>query len=517
MSGGIGLGISNHGTAFNFGTLVGGKANGGMGASVGYKCVLTNEAGGVIDGYDGVVAGGYAQVTNFGTMIGVSGGAVVMSKSTARLNAEAGSVFEGVAIMGGALFDAVGGTTSLTGFATSGQVEGAGTIALDSGHSYFDAGSSLTAAAVRIAGAATEVFVDTKLAFARTWDQTAGTLYVTSGDQITFTGAGDTFTGLVTGHGAVLFTGGSDTFSNVSLSATKMVVNGPAITLNGTVNLTTTMTVTSTAVSVATAGAALQGGGSLNLSNTAANAIKGATASAQLSVTDGKVTGAGTISGLVLAVGAKGVINANQSNGLTINTGASTIVNAGLIENVGAGGMTIAGAVNNTGTLLVSNGFLNVEGAVSGAGTVRILGGTVKFGSTFTENVAFGAAGRLELAHATTYAGKVSGFSKTGATSFDLDDIAFGSTTVAYSGTTASGVLTVSDGTHTAKITLIGDYTASSWVTTSDGHGGTSIHDPTAPLASAMAGFGAGSDGSSPPSVDGSGRVAHLLAHASRA
>jgi hypothetical protein len=96
----------------------------------------------------------------------------------------------------------------------------------------------------------------------------------------------------------------------------------------------------------------------------------------------------------------------------------------------------------------------------------------------------------LELAKSTTYTGQVTGFSKTGTTGFDLLDIAFGGSTKAtYSGTTASGVLTVTDGTHTAKITLIGNYTASTWTVASDGHGGTSIHDPTAPLVQAIAAF----------------------------
>jgi hypothetical protein len=40
----------------------------------------------------------------------------------------------------------------------------------------------------------------------------------------------------------------------------------------------------------------------------------------------------------------------------------------------------------------------------------------------------------------------------------------------------------VSDGTHTASLTLIGQYTATSFAAASDGHGGTMITDPP-PLA----------------------------------
>jgi hypothetical protein len=68
-------------------------------------------------------------------------------------------------------------------------------------------------------------------------------------------------------------------------------------------------------------------------------------------------------------------------------------------------------------------------------------------------------------------------------------------------------VLTVTDGTNTAHITLMGNYTASTFTVSSDGAGGTKVVDPTkatlttppkqplaaAPLVIAMASFGAGS------------------------
>jgi hypothetical protein len=95
--------------------------------------------------------------------------------------------------------------------------------------------------------------------------------------------------------------------------------------------------------------------------------------------------------------------------------------------------------------------------------------------STFTEAVTFtGTTGVLELAHSQTYSGTISGFSTTGGTSLDLADIAFVSSTKAtFSGTSASGVLTVTDGTHTAHINLTGNYTASTFTASSDGNGGT--------------------------------------------
>ena len=68
----------------------------------------------------------------------------------------------------------------------------------------------------------------------------------------------------------------------------------------------------------------------------------------------------------------------------------------------------------------------------------------------------------------------------------NLPDIAFGSqTTLAYSqnATGMGGTLTVSDGTNTAHILLLGQYVAGQFTSASDGHGGTLIGDP--PVTSA--------------------------------
>jgi hypothetical protein len=44
-----------------------------------------------------------------------------------------------------------------------------------------------------------------------------------------------------------------------------------------------------------------------------------------------------------------------------------------------------------------------------------------------------------------------------------------------YSGDTSGGTLSVTDGTHTANIALLGNYLASSFATSSDGLGGTNV------------------------------------------
>ena len=74
----------------------------------------------------------------------------------------------------------------------------------------------------------------------------------------------------------------------------------------------------------------------------------------------------------------------------------------------------------------------------------------------------------------------ISGFSHGGTTSLDLRDIGFVSASEAiFSGNVSGGVLTVSDGTHTARIKLLGDYTKATFTASSDGHGGTVVVDPS--------------------------------------
>jgi hypothetical protein len=124
---------------------------------------------------------------------------------------------------------------------------------------------------------------------------------------------------------------------------------------------------------------------------------------------------------------------------------------------------------------------------VTSAGSAVISAGTLTFGSSFSEAVAFtGTSGELVLAQSQGYVAQISGFSLTGGTSLDLKDIGFVSAGEAtFSGTATSGVLTVTDGVHTAHITLIGDYLTSTFTASSDGHGGVIVVDPRRPASTA--------------------------------
>jgi hypothetical protein len=75
--------------------------------------------------------------------------------------------------------------------------------------------------------------------------------------------------------------------------------------------------------------------------------------------------------------------------------------------------------------------------------------------------------------------GTISGFGVPGG--IDLRDIAFSSgTTMGFvgAGDNLSGTLTVSDGTNTAAITLLGRYVAGNFTKQRDGNAGTLITDP---------------------------------------
>jgi Galactose oxidase-like, Early set domain/Bacterial Ig-like domain len=98
-------------------------------------------------------------------------------------------------------------------------------------------------------------------------------------------------------------------------------------------------------------------------------------------------------------------------------------------------------------------------------------------------NVTFasGATGNLILDASSQFTGTIAGLNSAAPfDTIDLADIAFGSnTTVVYLASSAdTGTLTVSDGTHTANIALLGKYSPTSFKIASDGHGGTAVVDP---------------------------------------
>jgi hypothetical protein len=112
-------------------------------------------------------------------------------------------------------------------------------------------------------------------------------------------------------------------------------------------------------------------------------------------------------------------------------------------------------------------------------------GGQLEVANASSSTVTFlGATGKLILDHSATFTGQIVNLTGNGNLSssdqIDLKDIAFGSGThESYSGNTAGGTLTISDANgDTAHLTLVGNYTNSTFTLSSDGDGGTIVIDP---------------------------------------
>ncbi len=106
-------------------------------------------------------------------------------------------------------------------------------------------------------------------------------------------------------------------------------------------------------------------------------------------------------------------------------------------------------------------------------------GGTLELASLFSGTLSFAAGtGTLKIDNSSSFNGSIGGQLAIGDV-IDLADITAGANaSIGYSGNNSPGTLTVSDGTHTARIVLSGNYALANFTASSDGHGGTSIVDP---------------------------------------
>jgi uncharacterized membrane protein YfcA len=129
----------------------------------------------------------------------------------------------------------------------------------------------------------------------------------------------------------------------------------------------------------------------------------------------------------------------------------------------------LAGAAAVLGLKVNSNTAGPADVTISGTSQAEIFGAS-------SQNVIFaaGASGTLKLDSALNYAGNISGLSI--GDTIDLTDLAYGpNMTVAYSVTNTGGTLSVSNGTETAHIALLGNYLQSEFAASSDGQGGTCV------------------------------------------
>jgi hypothetical protein len=162
------------------------------------------------------------------------------------------------------------------------------------------------------------------------------------------------------------------------------------------------------------------------------------------------------------------------------------VSNSGTLEATGGGGLVIESSIDNSGTLWANGGNVAIDGAVTGNGNAMISGtATLEFGAASSANTTFAAdaAGTLQLDDSFDFSGVVSGLD--GNDHLDLADIQFsGQLQMNYTANAGGtgGTLSVSDGTHSANITLLGQYDAGGFQANDDQHMGTLVtyHPPIA-------------------------------------
>ena len=143
------------------------------------------------------------------------------------------------------------------------------------------------------------------------------------------------------------------------------------------------------------------------------------------------------------------------------------------------------GVINSASTVIDVSGKLALDlGNMSQAATIAA-GASLELTGAVSGSITFKAVtGTLILDKSTQFTGKIYGLSGDGNPNssdiLDLRDIAYGTgTKVSFSGDSSGGVLTVTDAqNHAAHLTLVGDYTHSTFNLSSDGAGGTLVIDP---------------------------------------
>ena len=396
------------------------------------------------------------------------------------------------------MLDVVSGTATVSGVLTNRAIVGAGTLSLAEG--FLGSGAALDCAAVHQTASTGKLGVYADIADSHLWSQTAGaTLFVQTGDKMSFSAVGDYFAGTVSGGGALSLNAGYDRLSKVTWSVADVSIGATTtVAMSGAIDIAGAVTSAAHLVRIEATGVTLTGGGAVTL--TGASEIYGFSSVPHFTNKD-TIKGGGQLGHGSLIIDNAGVIEGSSTTTLDV-AAYGTLVNSGLMEAAGAGhDLTILGPVRSTGTLESVGGTLTVGGAVTGVGTIRVDGGKVAIGGATAEAVTFVSTGRLALSDSVGFTGAVSGFSHTGTTSFDLRDILFSGANVSYSGTATSGILTVTSGAQTAHIHLIGDYLTATWTLSNDGSAGTVVVDPTKPsspaaqalrMVTASASFGAG-------------------------
>lgn len=176
--------------------------------------------------------------------------------------------------------------------------------------------------------------------------------------------------------------------------------------------------------------------------------------------------------------GAQEVETSGTATDTTINPGgAQDVYGSAFQTTINGGTQIVRGYAGDT--TIVSGSQLVLAGGYADKTTIGAGASQYVDGGT-THDVIFTApSATLSLHESSELTGSISGW-QAGDT-IALNDIAFieGTTTLAYAANSGNtgGTLTVSDGTHTAALSLLGQYTAGDFALSYDGHYGTRVID----------------------------------------
>jgi hypothetical protein len=379
---------------------------------------VTNRAGGTISGYDfGILnRGNVATVTNSGDISGEDGVVAVGSAATVTNSGAIAGTKVGSSTVSGASIPLGDGVFMNGGGAVTNKAGGTITGA---GDGVYIAGDGAVTNAGTISGAAASV----QFAGVGANTLTLKTGSTLSGDAIGSTASGATNALILQGHGTA--NNNFDDFDTLSLQASGNWTLGGDSTFGAT-------TVSSGSLIVV----GDVSGGQTTLGDTA-----------------------GEVAKLVIASTGTWDILDDSGIGLGSST-ASHIQNAGLFEKTGGTGTsTIAPAVNNTGTIEVTVGTLDLQGPITGKGTAAVLGGaTLKFDSTVaaSQTIDFlGGPSAVDLIDPNGFLGRIAGFASSDTVQLSGDWV-FCNFAENSAGTLAT--LTLANGVSHHAFNFVGDY-----------------------------------------------------------
>jgi len=429
---GIGTDLLNIATLSNAGTVI--LAGAGSTLDITGTGTLTNS--GTFDLTQGTLkfTGSSATLTGGGTItlgnpLATETGVIdVGSSDTGTLTNSSGTI-TGYGNLGNGTLTLVNkGTIDANGQVTSGALTiqpGSGAMANSGTLEATNQGTLILKGTYNNAGGTIEALGENNGTVNATVQLTAGT--VINGGTLTTTTVGSN-SGIIEGTAAV-------TLNGVTNSGTYAVSAGTTTTLEGTITNAGSIALSGSTLSIGNS-VTLNGNGTVVLSNSATNLIKGATSGLTLTNAN-TIEGAGTISNLGIVN--TGTIGANQSTPLII--------------------LPSSAGLNNQGTLSVSTGDTMEVGTSAGGALLNFSGTTLTGGTyTVTGTLEFGASGTSVVTDAAN-------ISLTGAGA-EIKDFAGQNVLTDLATITSAGSFTLSSG---ANFTTAGNFTDSGKLTVNTG------------------------------------------------